>query len=374
MKKRRLIILALLLVALGFGLWQANSADPRAPSQLKATITKAKPLADAHAALPVPPPYPLTAGPDDEGTPVTTNSPVRSAAVAQLLSTHPAASRARVVAALDQLNQKPIELYGKVVDQSGKPLEGVAAYASVIYNYSQGMGVSKTETKTDKDGLFSFKGLNGRTLGIGLDKDGYEYDGAHGPFQYTELVKESERYHPDPKNPVVFMMYKLQGAEPMIKGNAEFKLAPDGTPMRIDLKTGKKTDQGGDLIVAIKLKEYPIGEKPTQRTFDWSAEISAVEGGMIVSTQKIMYLAPAEGYKEVMTLDAKATDSPWENVIDRSFYLKSENKIYSRIVMHFVASQRADNPSRISLIWYLNPSGSRNLEFDEKKKLPLQTD
>lgn len=266
---------------------------------------------------------------------------------------------------LGAVNHKAIEFYGKVVDQRGTLLSGVSVYASVIYNSGLSAGVDKKQTETDAAGLFSISGMKGRTLGIGLEKDGYEYGGEHGPFQFTEMVIEAERYHPDPKNPVVFVMWKLQGAEPMIYFERRaFKLPPDGTPVRIDLATGKKVPTGGDMIVTL---QQPIAQ-PGQRLthYPWTAKIAA--DGLQESALKLMYLAPENGYVPALTYGEKGDERVQERHVEKSFYLKTRDGRYARGRMDFTSDTNPDRGSYVGLTWWLNPKpGSRNLEFDPKK-------
>ncbi len=252
-----------------------------------------------------------------------------------------------------------------MVDQQGEPLANVDVYASVIYNSGLSAGLSKKQTKTNEEGLFSISGIRGRTLGIGLDKDGYEYGGDQGPFQFTEMVTEAERYHPDGKNPVVFRMWKLQGAEPLIYFERKaFRLPSDGTPVRIDLATGKKVSSGGDLIVAL---QQPMAQ-PGQwlQHYAWKAEITA--GGLMESTATLMYLAPETGYVSTLVYGEKGDERLQNSTVERRFYLKTADGRYARVKMGLTSQTNPDHPSTIGLIWWLNPaSGHRNLEYD-----PLQ--
>jgi hypothetical protein len=268
---------------------------------------------------------------------------------------------------LSAVNHKPIEFYGKVVDQFGVPVPAVDVYASVIYNSGLSAGVEKTQAKTDSAGLFAINGMKGRTLGIGLEKEGYEYGGDHGPFQFTEMVAESERYHPDPKNPAVFVMFKLQGAEPMLYFERRaFRLLPDGTPVRIDLATGKKVSNGGDLIVTLK---QPVAQSGQQLLhYAWTAQIMAP--GLQESMTKLMYLAPEDGYAAVLTYGEKGDERVQSNQVTKSIYVKTSDGRFARVRMDLNSETNTDFPSTVGLTWWLNPKpGSRNLEFDPAKAI-----
>jgi hypothetical protein len=106
-------------------------------------------------------------------------------------------------------NAKPINVYGKIVDQFGQPVVGAKVNGgTLLYLSFERSGGEKFTTVTDSQGLFSFTDLHGVRFGFGVEKAGYEYD----PRKYLDWW---DHYKPDPRNPAVFVMWKLQGAEPM---------------------------------------------------------------------------------------------------------------------------------------------------------------
>ncbi|OIQ89095.1 hypothetical protein GALL_290000 [mine drainage metagenome] len=349
MKQLRRVLIILLLVAVGISFWEL-----------------CKPKSEVKTASP---------------TPNATEPPARSAEMTQravptltpaINAGNPAVSqlaskREQMVNLLGAVNHKPIEFYGKVVDQFGGPVPAVDVYASVIYNSGLSAGVDKKQTKTDSAGLFAIDGMEGRTLGIGLEKEGYEYGGDHGPFQFTEMVAESERYHPDPKEPVVFVMFRLQGAEPMIYGDGRvFRLQTDGTPVRIDLVTGKKVATGGDLIVTLKQPMAQPGQQLLH--YPWTTEITA--SGLAESTAKLMYLAPENGYVPVLVYGENGDERVQENRVQKRFYVRTADGRYARVQLSITSSTNPEFPSTVGLAWWLNPKpGSRNLEFDSAKAI-----
>jgi hypothetical protein len=228
-------------------------------------------------------------------------------------------------------------------------------------------GVEKPNTVTDASGYFAFSGLNGRTLDFNITKPGYEFMPEGDAFDYTKLVSEEKRHHPDPSNPVVLKMWKLQGAEPLIYNAQTFNLPSDGSPVRIDFAAGKTVADGGDLIVAIKHGQQPAGASVTK--YDWSAEVTAVDGGLKEAGQRVtnMHLAPESGYVPSISVEMPATRNDWSRTYTRSFYVKSRGRLYARISfdLHSIPS---GGPSYVSLKSWVNPSGSRNLEYDPSKQ------
>jgi hypothetical protein len=285
----------------------------------------------------------------------------------------PTSKREKISNLLGGLNHKHIEFYGKVVDQAGTPLPDVAVYASVIYNTGLTSGMAKSETKSDAQGLFSIKGMKGRTLGLSLDKPGYEYDGEKGPFHFTELVGEKDRYTPDRNNPVVLVMWKLQGAEPMIRFEQRgYPVPPTGSAVRIDLKTGKRVEIGGDIVITLRHAEAEIGQR--LKRYPWNAEITVPGGGLIESTSRRMYLAPESGYHSTIALNQTGQETRWEPGIAKTYYLKTGSGHYARIRIDLNTDTSTKYDSYAVLTWWLNPKpGSRNLEFDPTRLAPHTT-
>lgn len=345
MKNRRWLILILLLLFLSVAFFWWRSRQPK---------TTESPTLPPAATVP-PAPTPATSG-QAAPTPATTVAiPSKREQMSNLLG---------------GLNHKAIEFYGKVVDQAGTPLPDAAVYASVLYNTGLTSGMAKSETKSDREGLFSITGMTGRTLGLSLEKDGYEYDGEKGPFHFTELVGEKDRYTPDRKNPVILTMWKLQGAEPILHFERRgFSVSPSGNAVRIDLKTGKRVEVGGDIVITLWHAEAEAGQQ-LQR-YPWKAEITVPGGGLIGSTSRRMYLAPETNYESAIVLGQTGQEPEYQKGMVKNYYLKTASGHYARIKVDASTDPSPKYESYVGLTWWLNPkSGSRNLEYDSAKLEP----
>jgi hypothetical protein len=338
MKRLGWVLLIVLFAAIAFLVWRWRSAQSS-----------------------LPPPDPTATSSPSQGA---TYNPVPSAAAApaEVVVTPPTSKRERMGKLLDAVNTKAVEFYGKVVDQFGAPLAGVSVTGSVIYNSSAGSGVQEKHTTTDAQGLFSFTGMKGRTFDYHLEKVGYETMPEGDAFDYTELVPEATRHHPDPKNPVVLKMWKLQGAEPLIFfENRELRVPVDGTSLRIDLTTGKRVETGGDLIVTLRHSMAEHGQ--WLQRYPWQAEIAA-SGGVVETTSRLMYLAPESGYVPTLTLGEKGDEPEYRGQFDKQLYVKTAGGHFARLKMHVSTQTNPDRPSYVTLSWWLNPKpGSRNLEY-----------
>ncbi len=269
-------------------------------------------------------------------------------------------------------SMQPIEFYGRVVDQNGKPVPNAKVRGSAeIVRYWMDQKWRENFTTSDSDGYFHFSGLHGQSLVVSPSKEGYESNYSSMSFAYSSLTPEKERHKPDREMPVIFTMWKQQGPELLIKGDKFFGIKGDGTPFTIDLAKGRKSEgrgTDGDLLVSISQPPRIESGKP----FDWSFRIEAIAGGLVEPTQK-QYLneAPDEGYQPDFSKELKATDHEWSEVVRKTFYVKSRNGTqFASMVVEIHANYQG--AAVFSLHYFVNPKhGSRNLEYDPSKQAAL---
>ncbi len=265
------------------------------------------------------------------------------------------------------LNHQPIEFYGKAVDQYGNPVIDAEITGSVIVRDGFRETVEKYSTRTDAQGGFELKGFYGERLGIRIVRTGYEQDLHEGSsFKYSKMYRHV--HQPDPKNPVIFVMWKLVGAETMICCDMPHLHIPyDGTSAAIDLTTGKIVKQGGDL--RLTLRRDPVQLKFQQRNFDWSVTIEGVNGGVLESTNYWMYSAPEKGYQPQLKISMPSTSTNWDHAVERLLYVKSRGgRHHARVSIRIFSDvDRPGEGTGVVMESWLNPNGSRNLEFDSNK-------
>lgn len=260
-------------------------------------------------------------------------------------------------------SRRPIEFYGRVIDQDGNPVAGakVRGAAEIVERWMDQRWDERFVT-SDAGGYFHFSGLHGQRLVVSPNKEGYEYKSENSLFSYSGLTAEKERHRPDPKTPVVFTMWKLAGPEELT--HARFRRAEvpvDGTPTSFDLVTAKKVPAGGDLIV--KIERHPLHIQRGQR-FDWKAILEVPTGGIIQHDDVYPNRAPSEGYASRFTIDMPGTSAEWQSSATRSFYVKARDAtLYARMTLRITADYEPP-PTGVSLEAWVNTTGSRNLEID----------
>jgi len=249
------------------------------------------------------------------------------------------------------------DFYGKVIDQNGHAVAG--ADVSAAANLVIGRGNSQ-QTQTDAAGLFQFTGLRGQSLNIIPEKKGFKIEG-HGVGQHNGTDT-------DPNNRAVFTMWKLTGPEPMIHDQKRYSFKPDDRIYTIDLlskKMAEGTNDVGDLLVQF---QRPSQIKPRE-DFEWSFTMTAIGGGVIeVTNDDYLNEAPAKGYQPQYKLSMTPANPKWHGWNgEATFYLKSRGgKVYGHF--HIRIDPVSRDGSSLEIESYVNPAGSRNLEFDPAKQ------
>lgn len=270
------------------------------------------------------------------------------------------------------LNDRPVEFFGKAEDQFGAPVVDAEVIADVLVRNGTTAGVEQIRQRTDSEGIFRISGYKGESLEVGVRKVPGYYNGrvkgekTQGFLAvYSAMWPAAERHTPNPHKPVVFKMWKLTGPEPMMEIEGYHRIAHDGSPITFDWLTGKRTKSGGDFRIALWQGE------PTKVGWelrgDWGFTIEAVDGGFVETTDDFMYLAPESGYRP--KIEYRVSPTNWTSDVKRQLYVKTRGgKHVSRLVMS-VRCSYTHPEGVLEVQGYMNPLGSRNLEWDPHGRL-----
>lgn len=276
----------------------------------------------------------------------------------------------------DEINA-PMSFFGKVLDQNNQPIPGATVRfntrsAIMIGPRSSQTKMTEWEKVTDADGRFSLTEASGDVLCIeALEKPGYETSPKISTAYIFSGRSSEELHHPDVGNPVIFRMWKRQGADRLATADKFYGLAPDNRIYTIDLLNHRKTEgetPDGDLRVRMK---RPPQIEPRSK-FPWEVTIEAVEGGLIETKDEMMNLAPEKGYAPRYELRMDPAEPDWVPQLKKQFYLFSRGKLYTRFTVEFLPDY--NDKSVFAIKYFLNPTGSRNLEFDERQLLSTKED
>jgi hypothetical protein len=259
----------------------------------------------------------------------------------------------------------PVEFYGKVLEQREQPVPG----ATVHWDLTIVGGTQSGEAATQNDGRFVISGQSGKRLGIQIWKKGYQSGNeSRGSFEFAAF-HEDGFYVPDPDHPVPFHLQKLDNPEPMYQNSLHGDAPDDGKPVRFDLRLGKVVTEGsGDLVL-----EFTRHERPPSHFTGYTITIEAPSGGgLAVTNDEFMYSAPESGYQPRISIEQKASQGPQDYSFHVAqqfrFYVKTSDGKYAAVSGD--VAQYSTPTAGYDFMVYYNPSGSRNLEFDDKKRLP----
>lgn len=255
----------------------------------------------------------------------------------------------------------PINFYGRVVDDSELPVPG----ANIWFQWSDlsPEGASEEETVSDANGLFMLTGKQGNGLSLRITKRGYYTPQRGNQFRFENARFWDANYHePNPDNPVFFHLQKKGEAEPLIVALARPRVPRDGTPVRVDLFNKGAISPSGQLEIAAWLPP----ENPNQRgLFDWRAKLSLPEGGVREHNDEFPFIAPEDGYIPEVVFDMPAAAPDWRQVITQRYYFRiGTPPQFGRMEVRINGASQVVNVN-----YWLNPSGSRNLEYDSGKQL-----
>lgn len=283
-----------------------------------------------------------------------------------------------------KLNQNPIEFYGRAVDQDGEAVAWADVEASVLVNTGTSGGVRKARTTTDRQGYFSFTELEGQDLTMVISKPGYEFSTRTKLFSYTYFEADHKRHIPDPQNPVVFVMWRKQGGEPILHYESTFwnTLPLNAVPVGIDLGKGRVSLGASDLVVRFR-RDDGLPQTPG---FAWSAQIEVPNGGLILAPGLDFYnLAPADGYQRTVEITQPSQDEIDTNPLEHReswhghkaviFWIKIRGGSQFgrvRLTLFPPCEKLPDGsfkPGTFEIEAWINPSGSRNLEYEYGKEI-----
>ena len=81
--------------------------------------------------------------------------------------------------------------------------------------------------------------------------------------------------------------------------------------------------------------------------------------------------APDQGYESTFHFEAKKDDANWISKWEKQFYIKVRGKYYGRIFVQIYAFWEPP-PTGIVIKSFINPTGSRNLEYDPRQSISAE--
>ncbi|MEM1059359.1 MAG: hypothetical protein AAGK14_08930 [Verrucomicrobiota bacterium] len=250
----------------------------------------------------------------------------------------------------------PIDFWGKVVDQDGKPIEK----AEILFGVKDHPEVDNPKVKdfSDSKGLFELTGRRGAGLFVKVSKEGYyELPASARSLEYYKRGDSNVRL-PTKENPAVFVLQeKGEGADLIAPRSRYFNLDSAGKPTAIDLERGRVVGniENSDLVVRCW-----VGEPGENGKQDWSYSIEVPKGGIQKRTYDFEFIAPEGGYGSTVSVDFDSEANNWRGSITEGYFIKLADGTYARVT---VTVYGRESPNIDVRNIYINPiKGNKNLE------------
>jgi hypothetical protein len=257
----------------------------------------------------------------------------------------------------------PINFWGIVQDQENRPLSGV----NVVITTRKWRGINSNvrgffeehSLTTGDDGRFEIRHASGDVLSVkSVTKQGYVLSPkARKSYGYNI----STNFIADSGTPAVFRMSREVPAEFLLTGSKFYGVVPDGRIYTIDFLTGTKREgvmEDGDVRISMSRPET-VGRS---EKFDWSFTVVPIAGGILLSEDEFMNLAPETGYERAYELKSGKDAASWRDEIVKNFFVKTRNgTVFSRLKIEAMANYNGKGV--FNLEYFVNTNGSRNLSY-----------
>lgn len=257
----------------------------------------------------------------------------------------------------------PIRFYGRVVDETMMPVVGAAIH--FIWTDTSTHGTSEADTVSDERGLFSLTGAHGKHLSVYVSKDGYHTPVAARTAAFEFAVPSDQNYYePNPKSPVLFRLRKRGEGAHLVKGELRV-LIPFGEEKSatVDLLNGKESPKGQLEIRASKPEKHGV-----HFPYDWRFSMTIPDGGFVEQNDEFGFEAPETGYRTALDYQQHAENGAKGVFVEgKMYFVFGTPKRYGRL--HF---ETGGDSRRVSIEYVLNPTGSRNLEYDPNEQAPAR--
>ncbi len=257
--------------------------------------------------------------------------------------------------------EQKIDFYGIVINQYGKPVEGVkATFHASAYGILRPQ-YKRLEAVSGADGCFEIHAGKGARLDLeNMECHGHEFPREGNTRGFTYDLAYVERHRPDKANPVVFHLRKKHSeAVVLLKSRASILLS---TPKNIswfgwDVASCREWTAPAPPDPGY-FRDYEVTGEHDAEKKEWTLTIkmNGEQAGVLMS-DKLLYEAPADGYAKEVTLTFKYSDKPplkhlYLRLRDCGMYARLDidhGRISEKGVFFFCRT-------------VINPYGSRSLE------------
>lgn len=260
-----------------------------------------------------------------------------------------------------------IVFHGKIIDQHGKPVQGVTVGFSAASPF--GGGAINYQTISGVNGEVVIKDIKGGSLSIkSMSKNGYQFhikdEEGHSTFRaFKDGARKLVWSEHTKDNPYIYHAWEGESVELVGSDYSVVPFVPDGRTYTLYLdkrRTAKKEGKfEGDLWVTF---DRPMVSSKRDAV-DWSLTLAVPSGGLIKTDEQLMNKAPEFGYEPQVVIRQTASEHSWKKSLDdQRFYIKSrDGDYYGKLVLDVRPIFGKRKESAIVFNYWMNTSGSRNL-------------
>ncbi len=267
--------------------------------------------------------------------------------------------------------KRPIEFYGKVVDENNLPVtDALVEIEWIGVDERDGPdGVGHRTQKSGPDGLFTISGIKGKCMTARVSKDGYytKKTLTNCTYEYGGFW-EPNFIEPDRNNPVVYHLVKRPVAELTYHIGDRYYLPPPVLEAHLNmLNLPTLSEAPADILVRITRSPIlPANSKDEV----WKLEIEGRgDTELILSDDEFLIKAPLEGYQPRIVHD-------YHGVNDQkiTFYVRSKQRgYYAGAILNVTPWHRNRNIdyATINLDAVVNPNNSQIVDYDNEKNIRM---
>lgn len=254
--------------------------------------------------------------------------------------------------------KRPIQFYGRVVDQNGDPLKD----AEIRLQWSDLSSNGATEIKcfSDEGGGFSIHGIHGKGISVRPQKPGYSLIESSNDLSFEYADPYLDWYHiPNPSKPVVFTLFKHGKPDRLVYAKAQKAMLHDGSETRLEFESTNQAKIG--LLVIRSWTAERTNARPRP---DWWVELQLQGASLSPTSEPFPSYAPLDGYSSTFRRDENADEEKWESMFEQTFYFRTENPVrFGKIRIEFMPWGRG-----IKAEYWVNPTGDRSLNSETSSR------
>ena len=259
------------------------------------------------------------------------------------------AAHTQRVKTLNELYSSPVNFWGKVVDENGRPLAGaivrVILYDDPMAGYTGGVD-TKFEITSDDKGDFSILGKNAASISVTATLSGYKpycdpesrEKRSRVSMEYFDKCPYQLRKYSTKNEPTVLILQKKNPPSNLIHIEETRQLiSRNGSSLNLLLKKKGQT-------IDINLRCLSSVPQPfNYEKYDWEAEVE-IKGGSIQQVKDITsQMAPESGYVQSFKLKMPENAPKWSRKSPSNkqyFWIKLDGGGYVRAQIRFVTGRK----------------------------------